>query len=113
LTADRLKAFETELFDAGLSSGSVMGYHRVMKTFARFCLTEGYAKDEALLQVEGPKQEQYEPEVFTEEEEKRLIAAIGRMQASKGNIVKLPKLKTKSRAKEFERFVMAHPGLGI
>jgi len=75
LTADRLKAFETELFDAGLSSGSVMGYHRVMKTFARFCLTEGYAEDEALLQVEGPKQEQYEPEVFTEEEEKRLIAA--------------------------------------
>ena len=52
-------------------------------------------------------------EVYSKTDEKRLIAAIWKMQASKGNIVKLPKLKTKSRAKEFERFVMAHPGLGI
>jgi site-specific recombinase XerD len=75
LTAETLKAFETELFEAGLSSGSVMGYHRVLKTFGRFCLTECCADDEALLQVDGPKREQYEPEVFTEDEERQLVAA--------------------------------------
>ena len=75
LTADCLKTFETELVEAGLSARSIMGYHRVMKTFAKFCLTEGYAADDTVLQVSGPKQEQYEPEVFTEEEERRLIAA--------------------------------------
>ncbi len=75
LTADQLKAFETELFDAGLSSGSIVGYHRVLKTFGRFCLEEGYADDDAILQVDGPKREQYEPEVFTDEEEQRLLAA--------------------------------------
>lgn len=75
LTSDCLKTFETELFEAGLSARSIMGYHRVMKTFAKFCLVEGYAADDTVLQVSGPKQEQYEPEVFTEEEERRLIAA--------------------------------------
>ncbi len=75
LTADKLKAFETDLLDAGLSARSVTGYHRVLKTFTSFCLQEGYASDETVLQVSGPKLEQFEPETFTPEEERRLLAA--------------------------------------
>ena len=75
LTADRLKLYESELLDAGLSSRTVIGYHRVFKTFAAFCMKEGYVADEKVLQVEAPKTEQYEPEVFTEDEERRLLAA--------------------------------------
>lgn len=75
LTADRLKAFEGELLQAGLSARSVIGYHRVVKTFAAFCLREGYGGSEAVLHVEGPKQEQKEPQAFTPEEEKRLLEA--------------------------------------
>jgi|SRR5579883_2349986 len=75
LSADRLKAFETDLMGAGLSARSVMGYHRVLKTFAKFCLAEGYAADDSVLDVAGPKQQQYEPEVFTADEERRLLEA--------------------------------------
>lgn len=75
LTSDKLKAFESDLLDAGLSARSVTGYHRVLKTFASFCLQEGYSRDETILQVVGPKLEQHEPESFTPEEEKRLLAA--------------------------------------
>ncbi len=75
LTADRLKSFEAELFEAGLSARSVIGYHRVLKTFAAFCLREGYLTDDQVLAVRAPKQEQYEPEVFTEAEQQKLLAA--------------------------------------
>lgn len=74
-TADKLKAFESDLLDAGLSARSVTGYHRVLKTFASFCIEEGYVSDETVLNVVGPKLEQFEPEVFTHDEEKRLLAA--------------------------------------
>ncbi len=75
LTADNLKAFETDLLDAGLSARSVTGYHRVLKTFASFCIQEGYATDDTVLRVVGPKLEQFEPETFTPVEEKQLLAA--------------------------------------
>src|SRR5438105_14705546 len=42
LTPDRLKAFEGELLEAGLTPRSVIGYHRVVKTFAAFCIREGH-----------------------------------------------------------------------
>jgi site-specific recombinase XerD len=75
LTAERLKAFEGELLEAGLTARSVIGYHRVLKTFAAFCIREGYGGSEAVLQVEGPKQEQKEPQAFTPAEEKQLLDA--------------------------------------
>lgn len=75
LTAERLKLFEGELLDAGLTARSVVGYHRVFKTFAAFCLAEGYGNDERLLQVDAPRVEQHEPETFTEEEIRQLLAA--------------------------------------
>jgi integrase/recombinase XerC len=75
LTAARLKLFETELMEAGLSSQSVIGYHRVLKTFAGFCIREGYGLDDKILDVGGPKREEREPEIFSPAEEKRLLEA--------------------------------------
>jgi len=75
LTPDTLKAFEDELLEAGLTPRSVIGYHRVVKTFAAFCIREGFGGAEAVLQVTGPKQEQKEPQAFTSAEEKRLLEA--------------------------------------
>ncbi len=75
LTAGSLKAFESDLRDPGLSARSVTGYHRVLKTFASFCLHEGYSMDETVLRVVGPKLEQFEPETFSADEERRLLAA--------------------------------------
>jgi integrase/recombinase XerC len=75
LTTENLKSFESELLEAGLSPRSVMQYHRVLKTFAAFCIREGYATDERILHVVGPKQEQREPEIFTHAEEKQMVAA--------------------------------------
>ena len=73
LTADLLKAFEGELLEAGLTPRSVIGYHRVVKTFAAFCIREGYGGSETVLRVAGPKQEQKEPQAFTPAEEKQLL----------------------------------------
>jgi len=75
LTPDVLKAFEGELLEAGLTPRSVIGYHRVLKTFAAFCIREGFGGSEAVLQVKAPKQEQKEPQAFTPAEEKRLLEA--------------------------------------
>ncbi|MGH7750299.1 MAG: tyrosine-type recombinase/integrase, partial [Candidatus Dormibacteria bacterium] len=75
LTPERLKEFEGELLEAGLTPRSVIGYHRVVKTFAAFCIREGYGGSEAVLSVEGPKQEQKEPQAFTVAEEKQLLEA--------------------------------------
>lgn len=75
LTAGRLKAFEGELLEAGLTPRSVIGYHRVLKTFAAFCIRQGYGGSDEVLQVEGPKQEQKEPRAFTPAEERQLLEA--------------------------------------
>jgi integrase/recombinase XerC len=77
LTSKQLRTFETELTDAGLSSQSIIGYHRVLKTFAAFCIREGYGVEESVLDVVGPKREQREPEVFSAADEKRLLEAAG------------------------------------
>ncbi len=74
-TAARLKLFETELMEAGLAAQTVTGYHRVFKTFAGFCIREGYGVDDRILDVGGPKREEREPEVFSPAEEKRLLDA--------------------------------------
>ena len=73
LTPDVLKAFEGELLEAGLTPRSVIGYHRVVKTFSAFSIREGFGGSAAVLQVKGPKQEQKEPQAFTLAEEKKLL----------------------------------------
>jgi len=60
--------------DQGIKRASDLTAER-LKTFAAFCIREGYGRSEAVLQVEGPKQEQKEPQAFTPTEEKQLLDA--------------------------------------
>jgi integrase/recombinase XerD len=75
LTPSALKDFERELFEAGVSAGTVATFHRVFKNFAGFCIREGYAADTGVRDVKAPKLSQVEPETFSPAEEKRLLAA--------------------------------------
>lgn len=75
LTADVLQAFQRELLAAGVSPALAHAFHRVWKNFAGFCIRKGYGADPEILAVKGPKQPQREPETFTVDEERRMIAA--------------------------------------
>jgi site-specific recombinase XerD len=74
LDANKLRDLEGELLRAGVSSGTVNTFHRILKNFLGFCIREGYGGSESVLAVKGPKLEQREPETFTRDEEKRLRA---------------------------------------
>jgi len=75
LTPQAMKEFEGELLEAGVSPGTVATFHRIFKNFTGFCIREGYARDIGVLEVKGPKLSLREPETFTPDEEKRLLAA--------------------------------------
>jgi integrase/recombinase XerD len=75
-SADKLRAFEGELLRVGVSAGTVATFHRILKNFVGFCQREGLGGDAKVLQVEGPKLAQEEPETFTPDEERRLLAAV-------------------------------------
>jgi site-specific recombinase XerD len=70
-----LRAFEGDLFAAGLSAGSVRLYHKVLLNFANFCRREGWDIAYGLLGLRGPRTAQREPETFTAEEEQLLVGA--------------------------------------
>src|SRR5258708_5911038 len=73
-TADQLRAMEEELRGAGLSIATVHQYHRTLKTFLAFCQRERFAVDDGLVNVQAPKLPQVEPDTYTLEEERRLLA---------------------------------------
>jgi site-specific recombinase XerD len=75
LTADALRDLQRELLTAGVSPALAHAFHRVWKNFAGFCISRGYGADSAVLNVKAPKQPQTEPATFTEDEERRLVAA--------------------------------------
>jgi integrase/recombinase XerD len=75
LDADCLRALELSILDAGRSASTAHIFHRVWKTFARFCHDEGWLGEPDILHLAGPELPQREPETFTEDEERRLLAA--------------------------------------
>jgi integrase/recombinase XerD len=68
-TEEHLRAFETELVEAGLTASSVDSFHRHAKNFIGWCLREGRGRDPMVLGVAGPRLEQKEPEVLSPEAE--------------------------------------------
>ncbi len=74
-TASALKEFERQLVEVGVSPGTLATFHRVLKNFAGFCIRDGYSSEGGVLEVKGPKLAQREPEVFSPQEEKRLLTA--------------------------------------
>ncbi len=75
VTPEVLRAFEEELFRIGLSAGSVRLYHKVLLNFVGFCRREGWCDGSEVIALKGPKLPRKEPEVFTVDEERRLLDA--------------------------------------
>lgn len=63
-TADHMRAFETELVDAGLTASSVDSFHRHVKNFIGWSLRNAGEGDAAALLVVGPRLEQREPQTL-------------------------------------------------
>ena len=74
-TAAHLREYETELQEAELSPATVHQYHRTLKTFLGFCAREGMLVDERVHDAMAPRVPQTEPDAYTLDEEKRLLAA--------------------------------------
>lgn len=73
VTPEVLRSFEEELFKTGLSAGSVRLYHKVFLNFVGFCRREGWCSGTDVLALKGPRLARREPEVFTVDEERRLL----------------------------------------
>jgi site-specific recombinase XerD len=75
VTADKLRAFQAELLDAGLSVGTAATFHRIIRNFLGYCRREGWGVAAETLEVAPPPQAIIEPETYTEAEEQRILAA--------------------------------------
>jgi integrase/recombinase XerD len=75
ITARKLRDFQAELLDAGLSAGTVATLHRVIRNFLGFCRREGWAVGAETLDVAPPPQAAIEPETYTKAEEQRVLEA--------------------------------------
>jgi integrase/recombinase XerD len=75
VTAGMLREFQAELLEAGLSTGTVATFHRVIHNFLGFCRREGWGVSAATLEVAPPRVATVEPETYTEAEEQRILEA--------------------------------------
>ena len=75
VTAGMLREFQAELLEAGLSTGTVATFHRVIRNFLGFCRREGWGVSAATLEVAPPRVATVEPETYTEAEEQRILEA--------------------------------------
>jgi len=72
----QLQDLQNQLKEAGLSPRTVVTFHGILKTFVRDCISRGYGPNAEILDLKAPKLPKEEPETFTTEEEKRLLAAL-------------------------------------
>lgn len=75
ITADRLRDFRAELVDAGLSTGTIATFHRILRNFLGFCRRQQWEVSAEALDVAPPFQTAMEPETYTEAEEQRVLDA--------------------------------------
>lgn len=75
VTPEKIRAFQAELLDAGLSPGTAATFHRVIRNFLGFCRREGWGVVAEALETASPRQPIVEPGTFTEDEERRLLEA--------------------------------------
>jgi site-specific recombinase XerD len=75
ITADKLRDFRAELVDAGLSTGTVATFHRILRNFLGFCRRQRWEVSAESLDVAPPLQTAMEPETYTEAEEQRVLDA--------------------------------------
>jgi site-specific recombinase XerD len=75
ITSDTLRDFQAELLDAGLSSGTVATFHRILRNFLGFCRRQGWGVDAETLGIPPPHLATLEPETYTGAEEQRILEA--------------------------------------
>jgi integrase/recombinase XerD len=75
ITSDKLRDFQGELLEAGLSAGTAATFHRIIRNFLGFCRREGWRVGAETLDVTPPPQASVEPETYSEAEERRILDA--------------------------------------
>ncbi|MGA7989183.1 MAG: tyrosine-type recombinase/integrase [Candidatus Dormiibacterota bacterium] len=75
VTPGKLRDFQAELLEAGLSVGTAATFHRIIRNFLGFCRREGWGVGAETLEVVPLRQEAVLPEVFTEAEEQHILEA--------------------------------------
>jgi site-specific recombinase XerD len=75
VTPDRLRSFQAELLDAGLSAGTAGTFHRVFRNFLGFCARQGYGVPPESLDLPAPLEPVTAPETFSDAEERQLLDA--------------------------------------
>ena len=60
-----------------LTPASLHAYHRVLRAFYRWSISEGFSADHGVSRINAPKEPSREPRVFTEAEVERLLRAAG------------------------------------
>lgn len=77
VTAAHIESLKADFLSAGLKPSSVDDWRRTWRVFLGFCDTRGWITDPAALTVRAVRQPKRNPEVFSSDEERRLLAACG------------------------------------
>jgi site-specific recombinase XerD len=75
ITPVKLRDFQAELLEVGLSAGTAATFHRIIRNFLGFCRREGWGVGAETLGVAPPLQASVEPETYSRAEEERIINA--------------------------------------
>jgi integrase/recombinase XerD len=82
--AQAVEAYFADLAGRGLSASTAARRRSALRQFYRFCLEEGWRKDDPCRRVEAPKKGRPLPKVLSREEVERLIAAAGAKDGAQG-----------------------------
>jgi integrase/recombinase XerD len=75
ITPVKLRDFQADLLEAGLSAGTAATFHRIIRNFLGFCRREGWSVGAESLDVAPPPQAGVEPETYSGAEERRILDA--------------------------------------
>jgi integrase/recombinase XerD len=82
--ADAVEAYFADLAARGLSAATASRRRSALRQFYRFCLGEGWRKDDPSRRIDAPKKGRPLPKVLSREEVERLIAAAGARDGAQG-----------------------------
>lgn len=73
-SASKLETLKQDLAEVDLAPQTIATQVRITKNFLNYCIQEGFGPDGRVLRVKQPRLAQVEPEVWTLDEEKRILA---------------------------------------
>jgi integrase/recombinase XerD len=75
VTPMKLRDFQAELLEVGLSAGTAATFHRIIRNFLGFCRREDWGVGAETLGVAPPLQASVEPGTYSQAEEERILNA--------------------------------------